>query len=71
MHNVVSVEIQSYFQIQNNSSQKGLNMSIASKNRWLGLSREDQIKLFERTMIFGYGPRVCLGKEYVLMTSSN
>ena len=32
--------------------------------RWLGLSREEEIKLWDQTMIFSYGPRVCLGKEY-------
>lgn len=32
-------------------------------DRWIGLSREEQSKLIERTMIFSYGPRICLGKE--------
>jgi cytochrome P450 len=32
----------------------------------MDLSREEQSKLIERTMIFGYGPRICIGKEYVV-----
>jgi len=35
--------------------------------RWLGLSREEEVRLWEQTMIFSYGPRVCLGKEMALM----
>ena len=34
-----------------------------SNVRWLDLSREEQSKLFDSTMVFGYGPRICLGKE--------
>jgi len=34
--------------------------------RWMGLSREEESKLIERTMIFGYGPRICIGKEYMV-----
>jgi len=34
-----------------------------ANDRWIGLSREEQSKLMERTMVFSYGPRICLGKE--------
>lgn len=34
-------------------------------NRWLGLSRDDESKMWDQNMIFGYGPRICLGKEYL------
>jgi hypothetical protein len=45
--------------------QKGLKSLYARFNdRWMGLSREDQFKLLDCTMvIFGYGPRVCFGRE--------
>ena len=33
--------------------------------RWLKLSRAEQTKLFDETQVFGFGPRICLGKEYV------
>ena len=34
-------------------------------NWWLGLTREDESRMWDQSMIFGYGPRICLGKEYL------
>lgn len=34
-------------------------------SRWLNLSRDEETQLWDQAMIFSYGPRVCLGKEYV------
>jgi len=44
-------------------------MGVKLMERWLGLSREEERVLWDRSMIFGYGPRVCLGKEYFLRLS--
>jgi len=34
------------------------------RTRWLNLSRDEETQLWDQSMIFSYGPRVCLGKEY-------
>jgi hypothetical protein len=38
--------------------------------RWLNLTKEQEAKMWDATMIFSRGPRICLGKEYHLPTSS-
>jgi len=35
--------------------------------RWLGLTQELEAKMWDATMIFSHGPRICLGNEYCLV----
>jgi hypothetical protein len=44
-------------------ARKVLLRKIHPHYRWLDLTREDENMLWDHSMIFGYGPRVCLGKE--------
>lgn len=57
------LEILKYIPIRKNSDLRGWQALCITNLRWLELSREQQTKLFDDTQIFGYGPRVCLGKE--------
>lgn len=60
------VVIRRFIKMRRNSSLKGLSTLADTEERWLGLTREEEHILWDRSMIFGYGPRVCLGKEYAL-----
>ena len=37
--------------------------------RWLGLSPEEEVQMWDQNMIFSDGPRVCIGKEYTHLPS--
>jgi Cytochrome P450 len=51
-------------QIQTLSYLIGVVINDDTNRRWLNLTREDEIRLWDHSMIFSYGPRVCLGREY-------
>jgi hypothetical protein len=51
--------------IQIHLSPKGGIMCSKAYARWFDLSREDEYKLWDHSMIFSYGPRVCLGREFL------
>ena len=56
--------IRIFILIQNRSNLKGDIKCTKTYGRWFDLSREDEQKLWDHSMIFSYGPRVCLGREY-------
>lgn len=60
------VEIPIYFHRQIRSNQKGKLTIFHADFRWIGLSREEEARLWDHSMIFSYGPRICIGKEYFL-----
>jgi len=62
-HHGLPVVIPRYFLIQRNFNQKGERIYMPAKIRWLELGTGAKKKVFDDTQIFGYGPRVCLGRE--------
>jgi hypothetical protein len=40
-----------------------LSLSKAHSHRWFKLSQEEEMKMWDQSMMFGLGPRACLGKE--------